>query len=82
MNTYQSNIYRKDLNWLHFDDEPRVQESRGPTVLHTCLCSLFNIFIQEVIGSTSPDMTTVFHGKPYGRFIEIKRNHRRKKVIE
>ena len=26
MNTYQSNIYRKDLRWLHFDDEPRVQE--------------------------------------------------------
>ena len=26
MNTYQSNTYRKDLSWLHFDDEPRVQE--------------------------------------------------------
>ena len=26
MNTYQSNNYRKGLNWLHFDDEPRVQE--------------------------------------------------------
>ena len=23
MNIYQSNIYRKDLSWLHFDDEPR-----------------------------------------------------------
>ena len=23
---YQSNTYRKDLSWLHFDDEPRVQE--------------------------------------------------------
>ena len=22
----QSNTYRKDLSWLHFDDEPRVQE--------------------------------------------------------
>ena len=22
---YQSNIYRKDLSWLRFDDEPRVQ---------------------------------------------------------
>ena len=26
MNIYQSNIYRKDLSWLHFKDEPRVQE--------------------------------------------------------
>ena len=23
---YQSNTYRKDLNWSHFDDEPRVQK--------------------------------------------------------
>ena len=23
---YQSNTYRKDLSWLYFDDEPRVQE--------------------------------------------------------
>ena len=26
MDIYQSNIYREDLSWLHFDDEPRVQE--------------------------------------------------------
>ena len=25
-NIYQSNTYRKDLSWPHFDDEPRVQE--------------------------------------------------------
>ena len=25
MNTYQSNTHRKDLIWLHFTDEPRVQ---------------------------------------------------------
>ena len=25
-NIYQSNTYRKDLGWPHFDDEPRVQE--------------------------------------------------------
>ena len=25
-NNYQSNTYRKDLSWLHFDDKPRVQE--------------------------------------------------------
>ena len=26
INMYQSNTYRKDLSWLHFDDEARVQE--------------------------------------------------------
>ena len=26
MNIYQSNTYRKNLSWLHFDDEARVQE--------------------------------------------------------
>ena len=26
MNSYQSNTYRKDLSWLHFNDEARVQE--------------------------------------------------------
>ena len=26
MNIYQSNTYREDLKWLHFNDEPRVQK--------------------------------------------------------
>ena len=26
MNIYQSNTYGKDLSWLHFNHEPRVQE--------------------------------------------------------
>ena len=28
MNIYQSNTYRRDLSWLNFDDEPRVQEKQ------------------------------------------------------
>ena len=28
MNTYQSNNYKKDLSWLHFDNEPMVQERK------------------------------------------------------
>ena len=28
LNIYQSNTYRKDLSWPHFDDEPRVQEKQ------------------------------------------------------
>ena len=26
MNICQSNTYRKELSWQHFEDEPRVQE--------------------------------------------------------
>ena len=26
INTYQNNTYWKDLIWLHFNNEPRVQE--------------------------------------------------------
>ena len=26
MNIYQSDTYKKDLNWPHFSDKPRVQE--------------------------------------------------------
>ena len=26
MNIYESNVYRKDLSWLHLDNDPRVQE--------------------------------------------------------
>ena len=26
MNIYQSNTNTKDLSWIHFNDEPRVQE--------------------------------------------------------
>ena len=26
MNIYQSNTYRQDLSWLHFDVEPKFQE--------------------------------------------------------
>ena len=28
MNIYQSNIYRKDLSWLYFDDVPRGQKKK------------------------------------------------------
>ena len=42
-NIYQSNTYRQDLSWLHFDDEgSREAGTEGPTVLHTRFCSLSN----------------------------------------
>ena len=42
MNIYKSNTDRIDLGWLHFDEEPKVQEKQQ--VLDTCFYSLYNIF--------------------------------------
>ena len=42
MNTNQSNTYRKDLSWLHFDNEPMVQERQ-------------KVKCQVATRSTSPD---------------------------
>ena len=36
--------------------------------------------VLEACGSTSPDMKTVFHVKPFGRLIEVKSNLTRKKL--
>ena len=37
MNIYQSNTYTKDLNWLNFDDEPRVQERQQRKGQQSCI---------------------------------------------
>ena len=37
MNIYQSNTYRKDLRWPHFDDEPRVQEKHQMKDHQSCI---------------------------------------------
>ena len=36
-NIYQSNTYRKDLSWLYFDDEPRVQEKQQLKDQQSCI---------------------------------------------
>ena len=79
MKIYQSNTYRKDLSWLHFDNELRVIESEGPTVLHIRFCGLSNNSKQQ-LGGTCPEVTTVVQAWVYGRFIEIPSNLRRKKL--
>ena len=59
MNIYQSNTYRKDLSWLNFDNEPRVQESavrEGPTVLHIHFSSLSN-YLKSTHDNSIPCMT-------------------------
>ena len=78
MNIYQSNIYRKDLSWLHFHDDPRVQQ-RQQVKDQQSYISVF-VAYQVATRSTSSDMTTVFHALPYGRFVEIQTNLRRQKL--
>ena len=44
MNIYQSNTYRKDLSWLHLDDEPRVQERQQMVDQQSCK-SIFVVYL-------------------------------------
>ena len=37
MNIYQSNTYRKDLSWLHFNNEPKVQERQQVKDQQSCI---------------------------------------------
>ena len=62
----RSNIYIKHFSWLHFNNEPRVHERQQKE--------------QQFRWCTSPDMTTVFHARSYGRFIEIQSNFRKNKL--
>ena len=81
MNIYQSNTYRKDLRWLHFDDKSRSQEKQQVKDQQSYI-SVFAAYqeFQVATRSTSPDMEPVFHAWPYGRFIEVQSNLRRRKL--
>ena len=83
MNIYQSSAYRKDLSWLHFDDQPRVQDKQQVKDQQACI-SILQLIQQFQVATTrtSPNMTTVLHPWPYGRFMEIQSNLRRKNFIE
>ena len=37
INIYKSNTFRKDLNWPHFDDEPRVQDKQQRKDQQSCI---------------------------------------------
>ena len=37
MNIYQSNAYRTDLSWLHFDNEPRVEQRQQVKDQKSCI---------------------------------------------
>ena len=79
-NIYQSNTYRKDLSWPHFDDESGVQEKQQ--VKDQQSCSFLELVQQFQIATrgASPDVTTVFNTLMYGGFIGIQSNLRKKKL--
>ena len=74
MNICQSNTYRKDFSWLHFDSESRVQKRQPVKNQQSCVFA----FIVYLIFPGSSDMTTVFHARLFLIFIEIRSNLRRK----
>ena len=79
MKIYHSDTYRRDFSWLHFDDEPVVQERWQVKDQPSCIS--FSVAYQQFQAATrgtSPDVTTVLHAWAYGRFIEIQNNLRRK----
>ena len=77
MNIYQSNIYRKNLGWLHFDNEARCQVN----VLQSYIPVLV-VYpnIQVATSSTKSVTKTVFCASSYSRFIEAPSNLKRKKL--
>ena len=60
---------------------PWVQERQQVKNQQSCI-SVFVVYptIQVATRSTSPDMTTVFHARPYGGFTELQSNISRKKL--
>ena len=82
MNIYQSSTKRKDLGCLNFDDKTKVLENQQLKG-QQCYIPVSVGFIQnikEITMKTSPEMTTVFHARLYGIFIEKKSNLKRKKL--
>ena len=80
-NIYQSNTYRKDLSWPHFDDEPRVQEKQQAKDQHSCIFGFVAcLTIQVATRGTGLEVTTVLHTWAYDRFIKILSNLSRKKL--
>ena len=80
LSQFQSNTYRKELSWPHFDDEPRIQEKQQVKDQQSCIfVSVACLKCQVTTVGNSPNITTVFHTWACGRFIEIQSKLRRKK---
>ena len=76
MSVHLSNTYKEDLDWLHFNDKPRLREAASivPTVLYT---HWFLQHIQEAIGIISTDVTAAFHVRPDSRLLQTRSNLKR-----
>ena len=72
MNICQSNTYRKGLSWLPFDNKPKGQTRQQLKEKQS--------YISVAYLTILSGMTTVFHAKPYGTFIETLSNLRRQKL--
>ena len=62
INIYQSNTYRKGLSWLHFHNEPRVQERQSvkDQQSYRPVHVAWLTYTQVAAGSTIPHMVRVF----------------------
>ena len=82
MNIYQSNTYRKDLNWLYLN-EPMVQERKQWKSQQSCI-SVFVAYptIPSSNYEHQPRHDNSIPLCPYGRFIEIQSNLGEKNFIE
>ena len=77
-NIYQSNTYRKDVSWLHFDDEPRVQERQQ---VNDQKSYIFIFVTYLTIPSNNwEDQPRHDNSRPYSGFREIQSNLRGKKL--
>ena len=47
MNIYESNTYRKDLTWLHFDDESRVQVRQEVKDQQSCISVFVLLYVSK-----------------------------------
>ena len=59
-NIYQSNTYRKDLGWSHFNNKPRVQKKQHVKEQQYCIF-VFVAFqqFQEATRGAGPNVTTI-----------------------
>ena len=48
MNIYQSNTYRKDVSWLHFNDKPKVQDRQQVKDQQSCI-SVFLAYLRPLL---------------------------------
>ena len=68
---YQTTIYRKDLSWLHFCNEPRAQNRQEVKDQQPYISSFVTyLAFPRSSRSISPDIRTVLHAWLCGRFIE------------